>query len=400
MSTSGAKNFNAEPYPYHTELDLRIDNITNLGLGIGRHNGWVIMVPNVAIGERIRCRIFRNHSNYSEADLVEITEPAAERIEPKCPLFGICGGCQYQHLNYENQLRLKRQQVRELLQKLAKIDVDVAPTIGAEPTYHYRSKLTPHFAKNVQKIGFLKAGSRHQIVDVEQCALATHSINDRFKKLRLEIRRKTFKKGGTLLLREGVDSVETDPKKIVIQSIGDCIFHTYAGEFFQNNPHILPTFTDYIISEAAGDGINFLLDIYCGVGVFGICGSQKFQSVTGIEINERAIELAKKNAAINEINNISFTIGSAENIFAKRLPDNTQTAAIIDPPRKGCDPLFLKQLVNFLPKKIVYVSCSPDTQARDLRFLSTHYAVRRVQPFDLFPQTRHIENIVTLSACN
>ncbi|MDR0590407.1 MAG: class I SAM-dependent RNA methyltransferase [Puniceicoccales bacterium] len=400
MSALGAKNFNAEPYPYHTELDLRIDSITNLGLGIGRHNGWVIMVPNVVVGERVRCRIFRNHSNYSEADLMEITEPAAERIEPKCPLFGICGGCQYQHLSYENQLRLKRQQVRELLQKLAKIDADVAPTIGTDPTYHYRSKLTPHFAKDAQKIGFLKAGSRHQIVDVEQCALATHSINERFQKLRQEIRGKIFKKGGTLLLRDGVDGVETDPTKIVAQRIGDRIFHAYAGEFFQNNPYILPTFIDYIIGEAAGDSIDFLLDIYCGVGVFGICGSRKFRAVTGIEINERAIELAQKNAAINGVNNISFTIGSAENIFAKNLPDNTQIAAIIDPPRKGCDPLFLKQLVNFLPKKIVYVSCSPDTQARDLQLLLTRYSVRRVQPFDLFPQTRHIENIITLSACN
>jgi 23S rRNA (uracil1939-C5)-methyltransferase/tRNA (uracil-5-)-methyltransferase len=398
MSTFQTKNFNATPFPYHTELDLRIDNITNLGLGIGRHNGWVIMVPHVAIGERIRCRIFRNHSNYSEADLVEILEPVAERVTPKCQLFGTCGGCQYQHLSYENQLQLKRQQVKELLQKLAKIDSHVEPVIGSEPTYHYRSKLTPHFEKDAQKIGFLKTGNRHQIIDVEQCDIATHSINERLKILRRETRQKIFKKGGTLLLRDGDSGVETDPTKIIAQRIGDYIFHSYAGEFFQNNPHILPTFIDYILGEAAGDGINFLLDIYCGVGVFGICGSRNFRAVTAIEINERAIELARKNAVINGIHNIHFTVGSAENIFAEGLPDNTQTTAILDPPRKGCDPLFLKQLVNFFPKKIVYASCSPDTQARDVRFLSQYYTVCRVQPFDLFPQTRHIENIITFLA--
>ncbi|MDR3317519.1 MAG: class I SAM-dependent RNA methyltransferase [Puniceicoccales bacterium] len=391
------KDFNNKPFEYHRELELLIENITNLGVGIGRYEGWVIMVPNVAIGEQVRCRIYRNHNNYSEADLIEILEPSPERIESHCPLFGICGGCQYQHLIYDVQLKLKRQHVKELLQKLAYADVDVQPTIGTDQIYYYRSKLTPHFERNAQKIGFLKMGCRFEVVDIEQCCIATHAINEKFKTLRQEVRKKSFKRGGTLLLRDTGDGVETNPANIITQAIGPSRFQVYAGEFFQNNPYILPTFTDYIIDEASGDGIEFLLDIYCGVGVFGIYGSEKFRSIIGIEINGRAIALARQNAAINNISNIRFIEDSAENIFMERLSDAIKTSIILDPPRKGCNEAFLQKLVNFSPKKIIYVSCSPDTQARDIKFLlQHHYAIHRVQPFDLFPQTRHIENVITL----
>jgi 23S rRNA (uracil1939-C5)-methyltransferase/tRNA (uracil-5-)-methyltransferase len=394
------RKFNPNPFEYHRELELCIDNITNLGLGVGRHDGWVIMVPNVAIGERVRCRIYRNHSNYSEADCVEILEPSTERVAPKCPLFGICGGCQYQHLNDETQLKLKQQQVKELLQKLAGIDVSVAPTFGTDQTYYYRSKLTPHFEKDAKNIGFLKMGSRFALIDVEHCCIATPAINDKLKILRQEIRRKTFRFGGTLLLRDTEDGVETDSTKIITQRIGTWAFQVYAGEFFQNNPTILPHFVDYIICESSGDGVEFLLDMYCGVGVLGICGSRHFKSVTGIEINERAIQLARQNAINNRIDNIQFIAGSSENIFAQTLSEAKKTAVILDPPRKGCSSTFLQQLVMFGPKKIVYVSCSPDTQARDMKFLlQHHYVIHRVQPFDLFPQTRHIENVITLLAC-
>ncbi|MDR2371826.1 MAG: class I SAM-dependent RNA methyltransferase [Puniceicoccales bacterium] len=394
------RKFNPNPFEYHRELELSIDNITNLGLGVGRHDGWVIMVPQVAIGERIRCRIYRNHSNYSEADLVEVLEPSTERAVPKCPLFGICGGCQYQHLVYETQLKLKQQQVKELLQKLAGIDVLVAPTFSTDQIYYYRSKLTPHFEKDAENIGFLKIGSRFAIVDVEHCCIATSAINDKLKILRQEICQKTFRFGGTLLLRDTEDGVETDSTKIITQRIGFWNFQVRAGEFFQNNPYILPHFVDYIIRESSDDGVEFLLDMYCGVGVFGICGSRYFKAVTGIEINERAIQLAQQNAANNRVNNIQFVAGSSENIFAQTLPEAGKTTVVLDPPRKGCDNSFLQQLAIFGPKKIVYVSCSPDTQARDVKFLlQHHYVVRRVQPFDLFPQTRHIENVITLLAC-
>ncbi|MDR1434907.1 MAG: class I SAM-dependent RNA methyltransferase [Puniceicoccales bacterium] len=398
MPVTGPKKFNNIPFEYHKELEIEIENITNLGSGIGRHDSWVIMVPNVAVGERVRCRIFRNHSNYSEADLVEVLTPSPHRVKPLCPLFGICGGCQYQHIDYDMQLKLKRQQVKELLQKLAHVSVEVQSTVGMDQIYHYRSKLTPHFEKDAKNIGFLKLGNRFNIVDVEQCCIATRGINERLKTLRQEIRAKSFKKGGTLLLRDTGTEIVTDPTQIITQTIGDFKFQVYVGEFFQNNPHILKTFADYIIAEASGDSISDLIDAYCGVGVFGIYGHRKFQTITGIEINERAIDLARSNARINAVKNIQFIAGSAENIFSGKLPEARCAAIILDPPRKGCDALFLGQLATFSPKKIVYVSCSPDTQARDTKFLLEQgYRIDRVQPFDLFPQTRHIENVMTFS---
>jgi 23S rRNA (uracil1939-C5)-methyltransferase/tRNA (uracil-5-)-methyltransferase len=229
-------------------------------------------------------------------------------------------------------------------------------------------------------------GSRFAIVDVEHCCIATPAINDKLKILRQETRQKAFRFGGTLLLRDTEDGVETDPTKIITQGIGPWNFQVYAGEFFQNNPYILPHFVDYIIRESSGDGIEFLLDMYCGVGVFGICGSRHFKAVTGIEINGRAIQLARQNAANNRVDNIQFVAGSSENIFTETLPEAGKTAVILDPPRKGCDSSFLQQLVIFGPKKSVYVSCSPDTQARDMKFLlQHHYVLHRIQPFDLFP---------------
>ena len=391
------QKFNNTPFEYHTRLEITIDNITNLGLGVGRHNGWVIMVPNVAIGERVLCQIYRNHSNYSEADLIEVLTPLPERVTPKCPLFGICGGCQYQHLTDNFQRELKQKHIAELLQRLGGIKAEVAPVKYTPQTYFYRSKLTPHFEKNCDAIGFLKTGSRFNIVDVPQCPIATEAINKQLTLLRETVKKTTHRRGGTLLLRDTGDEVVTEATKIITQRINDFEFQVYAGEFFQNNPYILPEFIDYIVNKACGDRIDFLVDAYCGVGIFGIFGSKHFQNVIGIEINERAIELANRNAATNNITNIRFIANPAKALFAEKLSDPKRTSVIIDPPRKGCDEDFLSQLVHFAPRKIVYVSCGPDTQARDVKFLIANgYAINEVQPFDLFPQTRHIENVITL----
>lgn len=391
------KKFNNIPFDYHTELEITIDNITNLGLGVGRYEGWVIMVPYVLPGEVARVKIYRNHKNYSEADLIKIIVPSEHRIVPKCSLFGVCGGCQYQHINYNYQKKIKQQQVIELLLKLAKIDTEVNETISIEPYYQYRAKLTPHYQKDLLNIGFLKTGTRFDIVDVESCPIATDNINQALKIFRENNLNRAKKSGGTLLLRDTNQGVISDERAIVSQNINQYEFQFYAGEFFQNNPYILPKFVEYIIQEAVGNGIKYLIDAYCGVGVFGIIGSEKFDKVFGIEINENAIKLANENAKLNGVDNIEFIAGKAEKIFSDiKLPSGLETAVIIDPPRKGCDELFLSQLIHYCPQKIVYVSCSPDTQARDAAFLlQNKYKIMQVQPFDLFPQTRHIENVIT-----
>lgn len=398
------RNFHPDPFAYHEEIELTIDDLSNLGHGVGRVDGWVVFVPYTLPGERVRARIWRNKKQYSEADALEILQPSPDRVEPLCPLFAICGGCQYQHYAYSAQLKWKQKQIEQLLNKMAGLRLTVNPCLGdPEHTYGYRSKLTPHFRRPPHlpgtAIGFQKASSR-AIVDVPTCPIASPAINKALHTERERLRSEPgrFRKGATLLLRDSEAGVLTDMKSVAREAVGAFSFSFVAGEFFQNNPHMLPRMVDYAIRQAAGPGIQHLVDAYCGVGVFAICGHGSFASVTGIEISERAIELARENARENAAENVRFVAGKAEAIFDGLDFDPSATSVLLDPPRKGSDPGFLDQLLAYRPARIVYVSCGPDTQARDLQHLDEAggYRVTDVQPVDLFPQTRHIETIVTL----
>ena len=399
------KNFIPTPFEYHQELELRIDHLANLGMGVGRVDGWVVMVPFVIPGELVKVRIYRNHSHYSEADLLEIIEPSEYRVSPKCALFSACGGCQYQHIDYEEQLRIKTQQVQELLKKNGDIEFSVSLAKSSKQVYGYRSKITPHYNRpdknGEQPIGFLKYGRRHDIVDVEQCVIATDAINQALPEMRekaiMEGGKKRRQRGGTLLLRETLEGVINNPKAVVSEKVGALTFQFKAGEFFQNNPFILPDLVEFVKSHASSNEITHLVDAYCGVGLFALSLSEAFESVVGVEISEAAIQLAKVNAQIHAIDNVRFQIGKAEAIFQHIKFSGENTSVIIDPPRKGCDLAFIEQLLEFNPRKIIYVSCDPATQARDLKyFVEKAYQLKEVQPFDLFPHTRHIESVAIL----
>ena len=398
------RNFVPEPFGYHQELELTIDTLTNLGVGLGRIDEWVVMVPFSLPDGRVRARIFRNHKNYSDADLLEVITPSPERVEPGCALFGQCGGCQYQHLAYSAQLDWKHSQVTELMQRMAGIEHPVEAVHGSPEAYGYRSKLTPHFQKPGKgkdvPIGFLRYGQRNSIIDVPQCPIATDAINAALPEERRKIKsgERKFKKGGTLMLRHTLEGVTNNHQEIVSERVGGLIFQFLAGDFFQNNPFILPAFLEYGVKQAAGAGVPNLVDAYCGSGAFALTGAKHFERVLGVEINASAVRWANTNAKVNRIENAQFRVGEAEAIFAHIDFPGDSAAVIIDPPRAGCDEKFLQQLLELAPRRIVYVSCEPSTQARDLQFLLGRdtYRVSRIQPFDLFPQTRHIENVVTL----
>lgn len=503
----GRKKFNEQPFAYHQEIELEITTLTNLGVGLGRvqiagalppgtcdpelsparAGGWVVMVPFALPGERVRARVFRNHPNFSEADLVAVLTPSPDRVAaPRCPLFGRCGGCQYQNLNYAEQLRWKRRQVAELLHHLAGIEFAVAPVIPSPREFGYRSKITPHFsplrrleeaprtkdqvpssgipdsrsqtpgkdpvpseplgqrselrALNAEPrapnselktqnpepktqpppsvaatdfpIGFLRQGSRHEIVDVPRCEIATEAINLRLAEVRADIRarRESFKRDGTLLLRDAVEGVTTDYGAIITEEIAigglaeagspgsaPLRLRFLSRDFFQNNPFILPAFAAYVRDQAVCGGAHFLIDAYCGSGLFALGAAGRFTRVAGVEVSETSVAFARENASANGIANAGFLAGDAAAIFAGVDFPPADTAVVIDPPRKGCDESFLKQLFVFGPRTVVYVSCDPATQMRDLRqFLAAGYELAAVQPFDLFPQTRHLECVITL----
>ncbi len=395
------KNFRADPYNYHQELVLPIESLTNLGLGIARDNGWVVLVPYVLPGETVRLRIYRNHKNYSEADLVKVEETVPERVEPRCALFGECGGCQYQHLSYEGQLKWKQQHVQETFKRLAGLEVEVAPTRPSPKTYGYRSKLTPHFQKGpngIEKIGFLQQGRRRALVDVDHCPIATEAINELLPKAKQDLRQNwKGKRGGTLLLRHVMEGVVTNPEEVVTEKVGTKTFQFKAGEFFQNNPFLLPEMVAYVAEEATGDGSTNLVDAYCGSGLFSISASEWFDKCIGVEINPEASRWARANASINRLANCEYILGSASEVFAEVPFAGKDCSLVIDPPRKGCDAEFLQQTLAFGANRIIYVSCDPATQARDVKcLLEGGYQVAKLQPFDLFPQTRHVESIATL----
>nr|WP_246026378.1 class I SAM-dependent RNA methyltransferase [Oleiharenicola lentus] len=432
----GKKKFNDHPFPYRTEIELEISTLTNLGVGLGRvslptpspsslppspaaqpASGWVVMVPFTLPGEKVRARVYRNHKNYSEADLLAVLTPSPHRIDPKCPLFGTCGGCQYQHLTYAEQLKWKRQQVEELLKYMAGVEFTVNPVIGSPKEFGYRSKITPHFSAHPRRkevtgdkeqvsgeshpIGFLKQSSRFDLVDVPRCDIATDEINAKLPEVRAKTHARLaageYKRDATLLLRHAQEGVITDYDAVIHEKIGDLRLHFLARDFFQNNPFILPAFTGYVRAQAAASGAKFLVDAYCGSGLFALSCAPAFEKVAGIEISETSIQFATENAAANGITNATFRAGDAAQIFAGLEFPPADTAVVIDPPRKGCDESFLNQLFAFGPRAVVYVSCDPATQMRDLKgFLAAGYRLTAVQPFDLFPQTRHLECVITL----
>ena len=496
------KKFNDQPFPYHAEIELEITTLTNLGFGLGRvplpgaapktenpkpetpppSGGWVVMVPFTLPGERVRARVFRNHKNFSEADLVAVLTPSPHRVAPRCTLYGRCGGCQYQHLAYAEQLAWKRRQVAELLEHMVEVSFPVAPVLGSPREFGYRSKITPHFAAprtataapsfgfGVQgsesgptqnsepktqnpgaaaapvPIGFLRQGTRFDIVDVPHCDIATDAINARLTEVRAATRKRfaagDYERGATLLLRDAGGAVTTDYDAVIteeilvaggadpgpdtpepgsatpatVQSDAAGAPHPHSGlpqsavrtphvlrlrflarDFFQNNPFILPAFTGYVRDQAAASGARFLVDAYCGSGLFALASAPAFERVAGVELSESSVRFARENAAANGLANAAFQTGDAAAIFAGLTFPAADTAVVIDPPRKGCDAGFLAQLFTFGPRAVVYVSCDPATQMRDLKqFLAAGYALTAVQPFDLFPQTRHLECVITL----
>ncbi|KAG6834597.1 hypothetical protein H0H93_008688, partial [Arthromyces matolae] len=339
----------------------------------------------------------------------------------------------------------------------------IQSTIGSPLQYEYRTKLTPHFEappKSAQKnppssetkpdwlkIGFNRVGT-NKTMDIEECPIATPVINDAYRAARENIVKNiyTYKRGVSLLYRDSLPipsepSVETtadpvdtltasleehvcitDHRATAREKVGDFIFEYVAGSFFQNNNSVLVPLTTYVhdaifspsptgpstITSSDAEAPTHLVDAYCGAGLFAITLSPHFQTVAGIELSEDSIKAAKNIARLNNIpsEKISFRAGDAADIFATvgEFPPE-KTVLVIDPPRKGCDDNFIKQLLEFKCKTVVYVSCNVHTQARDVGKIlkategeesGKKYVLESVRGFDLFPQTAHVESVAVL----
>ena len=418
------KKYNIEnelpKYERFEEVVVEIKDLLASGDGIGyTQDKTTIAIVHFALpGDKIKARIYQVHnSSHITCEPVSIEEKSGSRRDDlvKCKYFGVCSGCQLQMMSMEDQLVHKRNVVRRAYDRLifenGKLP-EIGETIPSPIQYTYRTKLTPHFdlPKSGLKegaqlnIGFNEKG-RNRIVDIEECPIATQIINETLpiERLRIKDNIASYKRGATLVFRDSLVPAAfedgsitekmcvTDNRKYVYEKVENYKFKFLAGDFFQNNNAILPALIGHVKSLLVQSARNplYLVDAYCGSGLFSICLSSLFKSVSGIEISQNAIDAAKENASLNELSNTDFVSGSAEKIFENIKYPPAETAVIIDPPRKGCDNVFLDQLMESGIATIVYVSCNVHTQARDIKYLCEKgsYDIQDIRGIDLFPQT-------------
>jgi tRNA (uracil-5-)-methyltransferase len=444
-----------------------------LGLQKDSSSDQVYVIPFTAPGDTVTAKVFKHDqkNKYSMADFVKVVDASPHRDDSlvKCPYFASCSGCQFQMLPYDYQLVHKRSIVEKAYKNFSNLPPELIPTIGdtigSPLQYGYRTKLTPHFDgppdarrsdgrngikrnfKEVPPIGFMKKGTRITI-DIEDCPIGTDAVRNGNKRERKRVATELDKyhKGATLLLRESTeriaksayDASNEQDSDAVIEDRGDhihkktCItdanaksteyiddfqFVNPAGSFFQNNNSILPNFTQYIREHilppsSSPHKITHLIDAYSGSGLFTITLSSQFTSSLGIDISAASITSATNNATINNLPSSSakFIAADAAALFASINTPANETVVMIDPPRKGCDESFLRQLVRYGPARVVYVSCNVHTQARDVGVLVGGmkgidggmgvgvgcYEIESLRGFDFFPQTGHVEGVAVL----
>ncbi len=370
------------------KISLTIHDLAFGGEGVGRSEELVVFVPFVIVGETVEVEITELKKNFARARLVRVITPSPERVEPQCRYFGACGGCQYQHISYAEQLRVKQKQIADLFERVGKLSrAVVAPVIGCPQPYAYRNRIMIRSqwngpAKKLE-IGFVRVDNKF-VEDITECKIAEPALNEQIT----EVRAHPPHKGGIkVVLRVQPEGWEV-PK----------------DSFFQNNFFLLPKLVETVRTMLTTGGARHLIDLYCGVGYFGIEAASAVESFVGVEYDKLAIAAARRNAASRNINNGEFVAAQVEEVLPELLKkfSTENTAVILDPPRKGCWPATLELLRTMRPAQVIYVSCHPATMARDLNILCADgvFELVRVQPLDMFPQTQHVECVADLRRRN
>jgi tRNA/tmRNA/rRNA uracil-C5-methylase (TrmA/RlmC/RlmD family) len=367
---------------------LTIHDLAFGGEGVGRVDDFVVFVPFVLPGETVEVEVTELKKTFARAKLLRVATPSPERVSPECRYFTQCGGCQYQHIGYAAQLRFKHKQITDLFERVGKIPAaKILPVIGCPQPYGYRNRIMIRSqwngpAKKLE-IGFIRADNNF-VEDIEECKIAEPALNEQIK----QIRANPPPRGGLkFVLRVQPEGWEV-PK----------------DSFFQNNFFLLPELVETVKTFIEGGGVRHLIDLYCGVGFFGIELAGAVERFVGVEYDALAIKAARQNAASRKINNGTFVAAKAEDKLPELLREFPvdNTAVLLDPPRKGCWPSLLELLRAQRPAQVIYVSCHPATMARDLNVLCGDgvFELARVQPLDMFPQTQHVECVADLRRIN
>ena len=448
-----------------TEIEVKVVELSSTGDGLALHlsSNQIFVVPFTATGDVAKVKVVKHFEDehYSLADYISVVEPSPLRDDGRinCKYFTKCSGCQFQMLDYTTQLKHKKNILEKAYKNFSQLPPELLPvigdTIGSPLQYGYRTKLTPHFDgppgprrdektfKKVPDIGFMEKGRRITL-DIEDCPIGTDAVRLGMKHERARVIRELdkYKRGATILLRESTRRVpnddpvasetpsdtikvikpaHTDFKSCITDNnatsteyIDDFVFTSIAGSFFQNNNSILPSFTQYIRDHimppepepSRHPKVKYLIDAYSGSGLFTITLSSLFTTSIGIDISNASIISARENAKLNKLSptQCKFIDADASELFKSITYPKDETVVIIDPPRKGCDESFLTQLLEFGPRRVVYVSCNVHTQARDVGVLvrgvedgDSRYQIDSLRGFDFFPQTGHVEGVAVLS---
>ena len=425
---------------------------TSDGHGVVKIDGFPLFVKGMMDKESGELVVTLVKKSYGFARLLKLDKVNEERVNPACPIAKQCGGCQLQHMSYKEQLAFKKQKVQDVIERIAKLNVQVEDVLGMAQPDHYRNKgqIPVGVVKGQVVTGFYRINS-NTIIDTDSCGIQSEKIN-----AVLQTMRSLFKKYGNagvfrhLLIKHAFvtgevmvvwivrqkkfahreemvqELVQTIPeiKSVVLNlntrednvilgkqeevlygesfitdEINGLKFHISAKSFYQVNPVQTKVLYGKALEFCNLKGNETVIDLYCGVGTISMFLAQKAGKVIGIEIVEQAVRDARENAALNGLDNVKFVCSDAA-AYAKKMSEQGGRAdvVVVDPPRKGCDQVTLGSIVQMAPERLVYVSCDPATLVRDLRILEGKgYRVEVVQPVDMFPWTHHVETVVLLS---
>ena len=444
------------------EYIVDIVDIGQGGVGIGKYEGFTVFVDGGLVQDKIKVKITKSKKNYAVGDMIEIIEKSPFRVARKCSEnLRQCGGCQIQELDYQKQLDIKTNEVKQVISRIGKLDdVVIHDTLGMEHPFRYRNKAQFPIQKkdNMPVIGFYKKKS-HDLISTDECIIQ-HEVNDKIIKiiktyiraynasiydekthkglLRHIVTKVGFTTGEVMIvlvangkklpylkelasvLKENIPgfktlvvNVNTQKTNVIlgkenIVAYGDGMIRDYIGElvfeisplsFFQVNPLQTEVLYNKALEYANLGENDTVFDIYCGIGTISLFLAQKAKKVYGIEIVEDAIKDAKRNAKINNMDNVEFYVGKAEEVVPKMYKEGKRAnVVVVDPPRKGCDEKVLDTIISMQPDRVVYVSCNPSTLARDLAYLNERgYKCHEIQPVDMFPHSVHVENVAWLS---
>ncbi len=394
--------------------NVKIEKLDNLGRGIAKLNNKIVFIDNALPDELVNIEIVKDKKNYSLAKNNKLLKKSIYRRKV-CPYSEFCGGCDLINLEYNKQLEYKSKKIEELIKRNFNNDIKINSIIY-DKDFSYRNKILLHISQD--KLGFFEQMSNN-IIDIEKCLLVNGKANNLIKSIRKFIKNNKKLKsvvirissnGDTMLIFNGdslenkileyfsiVDVIVLNNKTIkgqfIKERLGDKEFLIYPNSFFQVNMFNTLNLYNEVRRMTYNKRYDNILDLYCGTGTIGIFLSDIATSVVGIEIIEDAVIAAKRNADINNIENIKFICGRVED-YIDRF--NNIDLIIVDPPRSGLDKKTINNIKRINPKEIIYVSCDPMTLVRDLKELKEDYLIKEITPVDMFPNTHHVECVCLL----